>query len=57
MKILRCSCRQCKALRNSGTGKSNRKVAVRSFRRRVRDKLSAGDYDRVPVAIGMDYNS
>ena len=57
MKLLTCHCRQCRALRNSGTGKSNRKTAVRRFRQRVRIALRIGDYDRVPVAATMDYNS
>lgn len=57
MKLLRCSCRGCKRLRCSGVGKSNRKTAVRHFRQQVRRKLRTGDYDNVPVAASMDYNS
>jgi hypothetical protein len=45
-----------RALRCTGRGKSNRKVAVRRFRQQVRVKLLKGDYDAVPVATRMDYN-
>ena len=56
MKILGSSDRLDRALRCTGRGKSNRKVAVRRFRQQVRVKLLKGDYDRVPVAVGRDYN-
>lgn len=56
MKILGCSDRMDRALRCTGRGKSNRKVAVRRFRQQVRVKLLKGDYDAVPVATRMDYN-
>lgn len=45
-----------RALRCTGRGKSNRKVAVRHFRQQVRVKLLKGDYDNVPVAVSRDYN-
>lgn len=56
MKILMCDSRRDRALRCTARGKSNRKVAVRHFRQQVRQKLRKGDYDNVPVAVGMDYN-
>ena len=56
MKLLMCDNKRDRALRCTARGKSNRKTAVRKFRQQVRRKLHVGDYDNVPVSVGMDYN-
>lgn len=57
MKLKRCSCRHCRRMRCTLTGRSNRKVAVRHFRQQVRRRLRVGDYDNVPTSVSMAYNS
>lgn len=55
MKLRMCSCQHCKRGRNSNYANGVIKRAKRHFRQTVRQKLRAGDYDNVPVAVGGIY--
>lgn len=55
MKLVFCSCKWCKAGRDCSWNRAMIRTIKKGARHKVKQAIKKGDYDNLPVKIGVPY--